>query len=74
MISEQTKREMAAGSANSGKFAAMPVRRPISQKSDHIIVPMFRPADGSGSQERMKIIPGQPGSIGNAKNLFSRRG
>ena len=66
----RTEREMAAGAANSAKYAAMTVSRPRSEPWDHITVPVFRPADGAGSQDRQKITPGSPGSIGHAKNLF----
>lgn len=72
----RTEREMAAGAANSARLGTIiPVRR-RSEPGDHVMQPVFRPADGAGSQERMKIRPGQPGSIGHAKNQFAtvRRG
>jgi hypothetical protein len=70
MTSPRTVREMTAGAANSARFAAMPVRRPQPEKWDHVMQPVYRPPDGSGSQERMKVTPGSPGSIGHGKNLF----
>ena len=70
MISMRTEREMAAGAANSALFAALPVRRFRPERGDHVIVPVFRPPDGAGSQERMKINTRLPGSIGKANNLF----
>jgi hypothetical protein len=70
MTSPCTEREMTAGAANSARFAALPVRRSKPEPWDHVMQPVYRPPDGSGSQERMKIKPGQPGSIGHGKNLF----
>jgi hypothetical protein len=66
-----TAREMRAGAAQSARYAAQPVRRPMPEKWDQTIERVFRPADGAGSQERMKLTPGSPGAIGHAKDLFT---
>lgn len=71
MSSLRTEIEMKAGAANSAKFAAMPVRRGRSEPWDHGTVPVYRPADGAGSQERRKINTRLPGSIGKAVDLFA---
>jgi len=71
MTSPRTEKEMAAGAANSAKFAAMPIRRGRHDPSDWTMVPIFRPPDGAGSQERMKINTRLPGSIGKAVDLFT---
>lgn len=75
-LSERTLREMAAGGVRSAWFAGLIPPRRLAEPGEHIMQPVYRPADGAGSQERMKIRPGQPGSIGHAKNQFAtvRRG
>ena len=70
MTSQRTLREMAAGAANSAKFAAIPPRRPKFELGEHVMQSVYRPPDGLGSQERMKYRPGTPGAIGHALNLF----
>jgi len=70
MTSPRTVRGMKAGAANSAKFAAMPVRRSKPEAWVGSMEPVYRPVDGAGSQERMKINPRLPGSIGKAVNLF----
>ena len=70
MTSPRTEREMTAGAANSARFAAMPVRRSKPEAWVGSMEPVYRPVDGLGSQERMKLTPGSPGSIGHGKNLF----
>ena len=66
----RTEREMAAGAANSARLGAIVPVRQRSEPGDHTMQPVFRPADGAGSQERMKLTPGSPGAIGHGKNLF----
>jgi len=69
----RTEREMAAGAAFSARAAAIdPPKRRKPEPWDQWNVPVFRPADGAGTQDRQKITPGLPGSVGQAKNLFSR--
>jgi hypothetical protein len=70
MTSPRTEREMTAGAANSARFAAMPVRRSKPEAWVGSMEPVYRPPEGVGSQERMKVFPGMPGAIGHAKNLF----
>ena len=70
MIEQRTVREMAAGAANSARLAAVVPSRPRSEPWNRGTQPVFRPADGAGTQERMKIRPGLPGSIGHGKNMF----
>ena len=69
----RTEREMAAGAAFSARAAvkSQPNRRKM-EPWDQWNTPVFRPTDGAGTQDRQKIKPGDPGSIGHAKNLFSR--
>ncbi len=72
----RTEREMAAGRANSARLAAIVPNRCKPEPWNHIMEPVYRPPDGLGTQDRMKIRPGLPGSIGHGKNLFviTRRG
>ena len=72
MTSRRTIMEMERGAAQSTFWAARQPLRPRSEPWDHGTVPVFRPSDGAGSQERMKINPRLPGSIGKALNLFRR--
>lgn len=69
----RTEREMAAGTANSARLAAIIPNRGRPMPGDFIMQPVYRPADGSGTQERQKIQPGLPGSIGHGKDLFRGR-
>jgi len=62
--------EMERGAAQSTIWATHQPLRPRLEKWDQTIQPVYRPADGAGSQERMKLTPGSPGSIGHGKNLF----
>ena len=66
----RTEREMKAGAANSARLGAIVPKRPRAEPWDHVMVSVFRPTDGAGSQERMKLTPGSPGAIGHGKNLF----
>ena len=70
MTSERTIREMRQGAAVSAYAASRPPRRSYPEKWDMVLVPVFRPTDGAGSQERMKLTLGSPGAIGHAKDLF----
>ena len=70
-MNDRAQREMVRGAAQSAWFAAQPVRRAMPEKWDHTFVPVFRPVDGAGSQDR------KPETIGKAVDLFSpirRRG
>ena len=62
----RTEREMAAGAANSAKFAVRPQQPRRLEPWDQWNTPVFRPADGAGTQDRNKE------TIGKARNLFSR--
>jgi len=68
--------EMERGAAQSTIWAAHQPLRPRLEKWDQTIQSVYRPPDGAGTQERQKIDPRLPGSIGKAVNLFTlaRRG
>ena len=65
MTSARTIREMRRGAAVSAYAAAHPAPRRYPEKGDHVIVGVFRPVDGAGSQDR------KPETIGKGVDLFS---
>ena len=62
----RTEREMKAGAANSARLGAIVPKRPRAEPWDHVMVSVFRPSDGAGSQDRKSE------TIGKGRDLFSR--